>query len=195
MYHLTQVLGNWQHELEYFVPNYERNYTFGTAKKGKNWNNTLASYGAKKCLRGFVDPEKMPVLEKFRYLTGLEDVQLAILKYPTGFSLPIHVDHVPGSDHRDRSGIDVGKDMDPGVNTDYTRLIVALEDHMPGQFMQQRNFMINSWKAGDVWQYQAVTDLHSAGNAGPHTRYSLRITGKPTTAFEKFCKKELHHVS
>ena len=35
MYHLTQVLGNWQHELEYFVPNYERNYTFELPKKEK----------------------------------------------------------------------------------------------------------------------------------------------------------------
>jgi hypothetical protein len=181
--------------LEHFVPNYERTYTFGSAERGTNWLNMLETSGAKKCLRGYVDPVKMPVIEQFRYLTGLDDVQLAILKYDTGYSLPLHVDHIPGSDHTERDGIKIGKNMDPGVNPNYTRLIVALQDRMPGQFMQQRNFMINSWKAGDVWQYQAVTDLHSAGNAGPHTRYSLRITGKPTTAFEKFCKKELHHVS
>lgn len=56
------------------------------------------------------------------------------------------------------------------------RYIVMLEDHIPGQFLQIDNQVINNWKAGDYFGWHGDT-VHAIYNFSFSDRYALQVTG------------------
>jgi len=57
------------------------------------------------------------------------------------------------------------------------RIIVFLQDKMPGHLLEIDNCSVTNWVAGD-WVKWRGTALHLAANLGNSNRYTLQITGK-----------------
>jgi hypothetical protein len=198
-----RIIGDWQHEIEFYQPNFGRDYLekkFQDQENKKDWENLNPHTvihrqgGIKLNSRGFVDPVTMPTLEKIRKLVGLMHCQLIIQRYEQGETNLYHRDLFPSYDLLERKGLDREiNDLEFG-NPDYVRLIMMLKDRQPGQFMQDGDHMINSWKAGDIFYFNSSKYYHSAGNCGQDSRWILRITGKPTSKFNEFLQKDEHII-
>lgn len=200
----VRIIGDWDDEVAHYEDNFKRDYLDKTLKdiggahgdkqkevfENLNYHNIVhARDNIARNGRGFIDPETMPVLESMRYLVGLEDVQLCILRYRQGETNLWHRDYIPKYDHVERPGLKM-KDIDDYMNRNYVRCLLMLEDRKPGQFMQTGDAMRNDWKKGDFFYYDGSLIFHSAGSAGPDPRYVLRITGEPTERFWQFLEQE-----
>lgn len=56
------------------------------------------------------------------------------------------------------------------------RIIVMLENNVPGQFLQIENKVFSAWRAGDWFAWSNCT-RHAFYNFSKENRYSLQITG------------------
>jgi len=56
------------------------------------------------------------------------------------------------------------------------RIIVMLQDHEPGQYLEVDKNVINNWKAGDWFSWTGKTN-HAVYNFSNIDRYALQITG------------------
>ena len=56
------------------------------------------------------------------------------------------------------------------------RIILMLEDNVPGQFLQIENDIVSSWKSGDWFSWRSSTN-HAFYNLSKKNRYSMQITG------------------
>jgi hypothetical protein len=198
---IIKIHGDWKEELKYYEPNFDRSFIKKTLKEDKNFAKKELSHsiihdtiGIKRNTRGFLDPVKMPTLEKLRELIGLENCQIIMLKYAFGEVHLIHKDFIPKYDHIDRDDVKIDESKLQLKNDNYQRILFMLEDRKPGHYMQIGKKMINKWSAGDLYIYDGKTEFHSAGNVGLEPRLVLRITGYPGKKFKEFCKKTEYHI-
>jgi hypothetical protein len=56
------------------------------------------------------------------------------------------------------------------------RIIVMLQDNVPGQYLEIDNTIINNWNAGDWFSWTGKTS-HAVYNFSNADRYALQITG------------------
>lgn len=77
-------------------------------------------------------------------------------------------------------------DESVGRDKNIRRLMIALEDWQPGQFLLFGNTPWLNWSAGDViyWDYGVP---HGSANMGYAPRVSVSITGQITDQFTKLC--------
>jgi hypothetical protein len=201
----TRIIGNWLPELEFYQPNFGRQYLTETKNDpsyAKDWEklnvHTITAHEGLKVprnTRGFVDPILMPTIEKLRNLCGLENLQMIICKYDQGTSNLIHVDYLPKYDHVERPGVLLDQDkLDNNSRGEFVRMLMLLKDREPGQYMQMGETMLNDWKAGDLFFYQGQQIYHSAGSCGSYPRFVLRFTGLPTKKFDNFINTSEHYI-
>jgi len=196
--HKFQVVGgNFDKELSYYKANFGREYLEQVLEK-KDYKKSLKmgqanidykKIGIKRNSRGYIDPVKMPTLEKLRKLLGWKNTQMIIMKYEQGEIQLRHIDHMPDYDIAERKELYVK--ANEFKNPEYHRMLLMLNDRKPGQFMHIEDKIINSWKQGDMFYYNSKEVYHGAGNCGNEPRWILRITGIPTKKFENFKKKKI----
>jgi hypothetical protein len=135
-------------------------------------------------IRGFVYEDKHPILYKMSQIIGLADPQMIIMLYKPGSCALIHTDTHGGWDIYDPRK---KKNNYKSRNRNLQRVMVQLDDHAPGMFMQWDNQVWNKWSAGDVNAFDERY-WHSAANASTSNRWVLRVTGGITEKFKKFLK-------
>jgi hypothetical protein len=101
-----------------------------------------------------------------KHFNFLSSVKLAVNLFTPGQYIPLH------SDKYERY-IKINQVVEP---SSITRIVLMLEDSVPGQFLQIENNVYSSWTAGDwfSWKYSAT---HAFYNLSKKNRYSLQITG------------------
>ena len=129
-----------------------------------------------------VKPEKHPTLKKITDWFEWEgEVQPIIMEKNVGNFEPYHVDTMDGHP----SGYGIKK---------LVRIIIHLQDWVPGQFMLWGNQNVQQWKAGDSISYDPNIP-HGTANASRYRRYSLRITGIPSDkTLEKMKNARVVHI-
>jgi len=205
-YHVANIQCNWHQELNDYQANFGRGLIEKINDDDRIKKGMLEMPGGDdreqyfKYLtpdvrndRGTVDPAKMPVLSSIEHLVGLADSRLIIMRYLPGNHNVTHYDKNPGYDLRDPYR-EVKSDLDEFCNPTFVRIVILLHDRSPGQFMNIGEYVINDWKAGDVFEWYAIKDLHGACNVGANTRWVLRITGMDTPEYQQFKKIGQHHV-
>ena len=71
------------------------------------------------------------------------------------------------------------RDTRPDAQTyepNYTRYIMFVDDHAPGQFFQMGNKTI-TWRAGDIFAWSSRDTPHASANAGFDDRWAVIING------------------
>lgn len=198
---IIKIKGDWADEIKHYQPNFGRSFIKKTIAENKKFAKKELSHsiihntmGVKRNSRGFLDPKKMPTLEKLRKLIGLENCQIVMLRYNFGEIHLVHRDFIPKHDHVERPDIKIDTTKLKLKNMDYQRILFMLEDRKAGQFMQIGKRMINKWEQGDLFIYDGKKEYHSAGNVGLEPRLVLRITGYPGEKFKQFCKKKEYRL-
>lgn len=192
-----KIIGDFSNELEHYKKNFGREHLervlkakdYKTSLKMGQANIDYKKIGIKRNSRGYIDPIKMPKLEKLRKLIGWKNTQMIIMKYEQGEIQLRHIDHMPDYDIAEREELYVK--ADEFKNPAYHRMLLMLNDRYPGQFMHIDNQIINSWRKGDLFYYNSKEIYHGAGNCGVEPRWILRISGIPTDKFKNFAKKKI----
>ena len=96
----------------------------------------------------------------------LSNIRIAVNLFTPGQYIPLH------SDKYERfSKLNKLSNLDSVV-----RIILMLEDNVPGQFLQIEDKVIYSWQAGDWFAWKSIAQ-HAFYNFSKQNRYSLQITG------------------
>lgn len=189
--------GNFDEELSHYKTNFGREHLDNVLKqkdhkRARRMGQANVDYkeiGIKRNSRGYVDPDKMPTLEKLRKVIGWKDTQMIIQKYEQGEMQLRHTDYMPGHDIAERK--ELYFKANEYKNLKYHRMLLMLHDRKPGQFMHLEDTIINNWKKGDMFYYNTRKYYHGAGNCGVEPRWILRITGTPTKKFEEIKKRKV----
>jgi hypothetical protein len=102
------------------------------------------------------------VLPEFNFITN---ISLAVNLFKPGQYLPYHKD-IYGK----------YKDLHNLTNESIIRIIVMLENGMPGQILEVGDKIYSRWKAGD-WFGWINDEKHASYNFSNQDRYALQITG------------------
>jgi hypothetical protein len=103
------------------------------------------------------------IVNNFNFLSNIRS---AVNLFTPGQYIPLH------SDKYERfSKLNKLLNLDSVV-----RIIIMLEDNVPGQFLQIEDKVIYSWQAGDWFAWKS-TAQHAFYNFSKQNRYSLQITG------------------
>lgn len=103
------------------------------------------------------------IKENFDFLLN---VRVAVNLFTPGQYIPLHFD-------RYERYVKLNQITDP---TSITRIMLMLEDSVPGQFLQIENTVHSTWSAGDWFSWKYITP-HAFYNLSKKSRYSLQITG------------------
>lgn len=102
------------------------------------------------------------VLPEFDFL---KNISLAVNLFKPGQYLPYHKDLYGKY-----------KDLHNLTNESIMRIIVMLEDGIPGQILEIKDKVYSHWKAGD-WYGWIDDEKHASYNFSNRDRYALQITG------------------
>lgn len=144
-------------------------YKFDTHKDDALLNE-FASYGHSKMymtLYNYFQPNPFPSVV-FDYIVphfDLENISVAINLFRPGQYLPVHKDLY--GKYKTYHGL---------TNENIQRVIVMLEDSVPGQISQACGRTMGEWKAGD-WISWDNDDPHAIYNMSTVDRYAIQITG------------------
>ena len=113
--------------------------------------------------------ESSPMPEFVNYIKSnfshFKNVSAAINLFKPGQYLPYHVDR-----------FEKYKKFNNIVDEQIVRVIVMLEDSVPGQISHICDSAFGLWNAGDWFQWDAA-DYHTFYNLSLHNRYAVQLTG------------------
>lgn len=115
----------------------------------------------------YFEPNPMPeFVETIKsQFSHFKNISAAINLFKPGQYLPYHVDL-----------FEKYKKFNNIVDERIVRVIVMLEDSVPGQISHVGDSTIGVWRAGDWFQWDAA-DYHTFYNLSLHERYAVQITG------------------
>jgi hypothetical protein len=96
----------------------------------------------------------------------LSNIRIAVNLFEPGQYIPLHFDKYEKF---------IKINQLPNANS-IVRIILMLEDNVPGQFLQIENNIISSWKSGDWFSWKSSAN-HAFYNLSKKSRYSMQITG------------------
>lgn len=126
-------------------------------------------------------PGEFPMFTKITDMLEFDTTQKLTCKFNDQFpndQLMWHIDNLPGNPRKERVHTSEFKYQSP----DKLRVLIALEDHEPGQVFQFGNIVYTQWKAGTIFAWEWSTLPHATWNGSWTKRPCLQITGTATNA-------------
>ena len=170
--HIGRFVGNWKEEINNVIHDAKElnwsNRRLSTNRPNNDVEaeeNDLIKAGANPKMtiyRGLTDFSKCPTIQKmidyfeFKTVKGKLHVQF------TGEMLNMHIDKL--------------YDLDEDPNN-VLRIMIMLDDYVPGQFLIYGSQYFHNWKSGDIHYFDWKNIPHATANASLYPRPMLVLTG------------------